>query len=289
MASPVVFVTGGNGGIGAAICKLLVSDRGCKVFMGSRSVEKGQNAVKEMGLGDKAGDITVIQCDVNSDESVKNAAATVKSALGDQKLFGLVNNAGTGLGHGTGDKDLFNTNVHGPKRVCDNFMSLMDPEKGRIVNMGSGAGPGFVKSIKDVAVKKQMCSGDTTWADIEDLMKRFLDGGGEPIFGGEKSMFNGSYGLSKAALTVFTMQMAAKHPNIKSSCVSPGYIQTNMTKKFGSGGLTPEQGTVSTMRCLFDDLPANGLFFGSDGLRSPIHVSRNPGEPEYDGKPPVFE
>ena len=65
MASPVVFVTGGNGGIGAAICKLLVSDRGCKVFMGSRSVEKGQNAVKEMGLGDKAGDITVIQCDVN--------------------------------------------------------------------------------------------------------------------------------------------------------------------------------------------------------------------------------
>ena len=65
MASPAVFVTGGNAGIGAAICKLLVLERGCKVFMGSRSVEKGQNAVKEMGLGDKAGDITVVQCDVN--------------------------------------------------------------------------------------------------------------------------------------------------------------------------------------------------------------------------------
>ena len=62
---PIVFVTGGNGGIGAAICKLLVTDRGCKVFMGSRSMEKGQNAVKEMGLGDKARDITVVQCDVN--------------------------------------------------------------------------------------------------------------------------------------------------------------------------------------------------------------------------------
>ena len=65
MAPPAVFVTGGNSGIGAAMCKLLVSERGCKVFMGSRSVEKGQNAVKEMGLGDKAGDITVVQCDVN--------------------------------------------------------------------------------------------------------------------------------------------------------------------------------------------------------------------------------
>jgi len=286
MASPAVFVTGGNAGIGAAICKLLVSDRGCKVFMGSRSVEKGQNAVKEMGLGDKAGDITVVQCDVSSDESVKNAAAIVKSALGDQKLFGLVNNAGTGLGHGTGEKDLFNTNVYGPKRVYDNFISLMDPEKGRIVNMGSGAGPGFVKSLGDVAVKKQMCTAETTWADLEDLMKRWLDG---ERCGGKDSMFFSAYGLSKAALMVLTMQMAAKYPKIMSTCVSPGYIQTNMTKAFGSGGLTPEQGTISTMRCLFDELPGNGLFFGSDGLRSPIHVSRNPGEPEYDGKAPVFE
>ena len=93
---------------------------------------------------------------MQSDESVKNAAATVKSVLGNNKLFGLVNNAGTGLGHGTEDKDLLNTNVYGPKRVYDNFVSLMDPEKGRIVNMGSGVGPGFVKNITDVAVKKQV-------------------------------------------------------------------------------------------------------------------------------------
>ena len=70
MVSPAVFVTGGNAGIGAAICKLLVLERGCKVFMGSRSVEKGQNAIKEMGLGDKAGDITVVQCDVNVSRSM---------------------------------------------------------------------------------------------------------------------------------------------------------------------------------------------------------------------------
>ena len=93
---------------------------------------------------------------MQADESVKNAAATVKSALGNQKLFGLVNNAGTGLAHGTVDKELFNTNVYGPKRVYENFISLMDPEKGRIVNMGSGVGPGFVNNIKDVGVKKQV-------------------------------------------------------------------------------------------------------------------------------------
>ena len=77
MALPAVFVTGGNAGIGAAICKQLVLDRGCKVFLGSRSMERGQNAIKEMGLGDKEGNISLVQCDVQSDESVKDAAAKV--------------------------------------------------------------------------------------------------------------------------------------------------------------------------------------------------------------------
>lgn len=78
MALPAVFITGGNAGIGAAICQQLVFDRGCRVFMGSRSTERGQKAIKEMGLGDKEHNISVVQCDVQSDESVKDAAGKVK-------------------------------------------------------------------------------------------------------------------------------------------------------------------------------------------------------------------
>ena len=81
----------------------------------------------------------------------------MKEALGDQKLFGLVNNAGIGKDHP--DKDVIETNFYGPKRVCDNFLPMMDPESGRVVNVGSGIGPGFVKHLSDVAVKKQLCSG----------------------------------------------------------------------------------------------------------------------------------
>lgn len=44
-----VFVTGGNTGIGFALCKQLVLEDGCYVFMGSRSVEKGQEAIKSLG------------------------------------------------------------------------------------------------------------------------------------------------------------------------------------------------------------------------------------------------
>ena len=63
---------------------------------------------------------------------------------------------------------------------------------------------------------------------------------------------------------------------------------TNMTRGYGATK-PPEEGTVSTMKCLFDELPGNGFYYGSDGVRSPLHFMRNPGEPEYDGKPPVFE
>ena len=77
MPLPAVFVTGGNAGIGAAICQQLVLERGCRVFMGSRSTERGQKAIQEMGLQEKEGNICVIKCDVQSDESVKDALAKV--------------------------------------------------------------------------------------------------------------------------------------------------------------------------------------------------------------------
>ena len=35
-------------------------------------MEKGMKAVKQMGLGDKEGNVTVVQCDVQSDDSVRD-------------------------------------------------------------------------------------------------------------------------------------------------------------------------------------------------------------------------
>ena len=61
-----------------------------------------------------------------------------------------------------------------------------------------------------------------------------------------------------------------------------------MTK--GSGASKePHEGTVSLRKCLFDDLSGkSGYFWGSDGLRSPLHCGRNPGEEEYDGELPEW-
>ena len=43
-----MLVTGGNAGIGKALCKQLAAEFDCHVYMGSRNVERGENAVKEI-------------------------------------------------------------------------------------------------------------------------------------------------------------------------------------------------------------------------------------------------
>ena len=93
-----------------------------------------------------------------------------------------------------------------------------------------------------------------------------------------------AYAGSKALLACYTMHLAESHGpgGLTVSTITPGFIKTNLTSGMGASK-SPDEGTVSIKRCLFDELPGNGYFYGSDGLRSPLHYLRNPGEPEFDG------
>ena len=94
-------------------------------------------------------------------------------------------------------------------------------------------------------------------------------------------MYN-AYGLSKAALCTLTMIQAKTYPHLIITSLNPGFIDTPMTKGYGAK-LTPEQGCVSSIKCLFG-LVASGYYYGSDGLRSPLTVDREAGTPEYCGE-----
>ena len=93
----------------------------------------------------------------------------------------------------------------------------------------------------------------------------------------------GGYGLSKAALTTLTMIQAKQHPHLTVVSLSPGFIDTAMTAGFGAK-LTAEQGCLSSMVCLFGPV-TTGCYYGSDGKRSPLTCTRDPGTPEYEGEP----
>mmetsp|Transcript_976 Transcript_976/g.1275 ORF Transcript_976/g.1275 Transcript_976/m.1275 type:complete len:291 (-) Transcript_976:193-1065(-) len=279
-----VLVTGANSGIGLALCKQLAKDHGAKVFLGSRSVEKGQAAVQEVLDMAPGSIVEMVQIDVSSDDSVQAAAKSLFEK--GVKLNAIVNNAGRGLGHGATTDEVLNVNVMGAKRVVDAFLPILveQPDGGffaRIVNVGSGLGPKYVASQTSEERKKLFCNPDISWDDIEKI---YSDGLTEE----NKNKEFATYGLSKALLASYTLYLAKTlgddQNKILSFCLSPGYIDTNLTKGFPGGKSPPSEGTVSIRHSLFNAEPScNGWFYGSDALRSPLHTGRNPGEPEFDG------
>ena len=72
------------------------------------------------------------------------------------------------------------------------------------------------------------------------------------------------------------------YPHLTCTSLSPGFVKTNMTAGWGAKR-SPEQGTVSYIKCLFGEVVSGG-YYGSDGLRSPLTVARDPGMPEYEGE-----
>ena len=164
------------------------------------------------------------------------------------------------------------------KRVCDAIVPLLGPKGSRIVNVGSGIGPGWMSRAAD-PIKSTLCSPSVKWEQIDEIVKANLASAGEGENAGKGPAMN-AYGLSKATLMAYTSVLVQAYPHILTSTISPGFIDTSMTKGFGEK-LTPEQDTVSIRHCLFNELAGNGWMYGSDGKRSPIDASREPGEPEY--------
>jgi NAD(P)-dependent dehydrogenase (short-subunit alcohol dehydrogenase family) len=276
-----IFVTGGNDGIGYALCRQLVVEHGCQVFLGSRSEERGRAAAAKIEREIDAAAGGSVQCvllDVCDAASVASAAHRIRVSLGDAgRLYGLVNNAGVGLATALTPEKVLDTNLYGVKRVFEAFVGSGLVEE-RVVNVGSGSGPGYVRRCP-AAAQPALCTTPTSWESIESMIAPSADGRTGLRSAADT---NGAYGLSKAMLTLYTMLCADSHPDLLISCVSPGWIRTKLVGHDGpSKG--PEEGTASILHALFAPLEASGWYYGSDCLRSPLHFMRNPGEPPYDG------
>ncbi|KAK3243405.1 hypothetical protein CYMTET_46940 [Cymbomonas tetramitiformis] len=274
MGGERILVTGGNSGIGLALCKQLATEHDCHVYLGSRSMESGSKALESIFsyAPQCNGKIELVNIDVMSDASVTEAANSLRTALGSEVLYAVVNNAGTGLAHGVAPEVILDTNLYGVKRVCEAFLPLLHPVEGRIVNVGSGAGPMWLNKQSE-ETKGIINDANVTWQQIDGVVKaEFSRGAGV-----------NAYGVSKSCVSAYTALLARTNPNLKCSSISPGFIDTAIVRGFGAKK-SPEEGTVSIRHCLFARLEGNGWYYGSDAVRSPLDVLRNPGEPPYTGK-----
>ena len=186
----------------------------------------------------------------------------------------MCNNAGVGFGRSIAET--LETNYYGSKRVCEHFIPLLDTAVGRVCNIASASGPNFVSRLDDDA-QNLFTSSETSLEALEETLARYS---AAPDYDGI------AYGLSKASLHVLTMQLTAKHPNLRINSCSPGYILTDLTAGMGASK-TPENSNchVAPLHLLFDEAvpPNQGWYYGSDAVRSPLDRYRDPGAPPYLG------
>jgi NAD(P)-dependent dehydrogenase (short-subunit alcohol dehydrogenase family) len=223
--SKIALVTGGNRGIGYAVCRQL-ADAGMHVILTSRDPEKGEKAANELRSGQRS--VSSYPLDVTDRDSIQRLYEYVSEKHG--RLDVLVNNAGVYLDSGVSAlevsiqtvEDTMATNVYGPLRLCQRFILMMRRQNyGRVVN-----------------VSTDMAS---------------LDG-----MGG----YSAAYRMSKTALSAMTCILASETQahDIKVNAMSPGWVQTDMG---GSGApRTPDQGadTITWLATLPSAGPTGGFF-----------------------------
>lgn len=219
----VVLITGTSRGIGRGLAEKFAAE-GWTVLAAAR---RTTNVPLDPS-------IQAIPLDVLSDESVKQAAATI--AAGYPYIDVLVNNAAVFPGEGDERledvrldwfEEAFATNVVGVARVTRAFLPLLRKSAApRIVNISSGAG----------------------------TISEKTDSAYYP------------YSVSKAALNMLTRAMAAEYrgEKIPVFALSPGWVKTEMGGSHAPLSVEESAGSLfQTMTRL--GLEKSGGFFGRDG------------------------
>lgn len=160
-------VTGGNKGIGFAICKGLLA-AGFEVIVAARSLDKSKEAAQQ--LQSAPSQVRSVELDVTDDNSIRRAAEDLSREIG--HLDVLVNNAGIypdqGVNILTISRDLLdqtmNTNAFGPIQVTQAFLPLLEgATAARVINVSSGYGQldGLSAEVPSYCLSKLTLNGAT--------------------------------------------------------------------------------------------------------------------------------
>ena len=141
-----IVITGTSTGIGYACSKHFI-EKGYKVFGSVRNNNDAERISNELG-----NNFIPLIFDVTDETAVKESVKVVENHIGDQKLSGLINNAGLGV-MGTIQsltaeqfKYQFDVNVLGVFHCCQAYLDLLGADKnrkgdpGKIINISSISG-----------------------------------------------------------------------------------------------------------------------------------------------------
>lgn len=231
------FITGANKSIGFEIARQLLQE-GIYVYLGSRKLENGEEAVKKL-QAEGLTNVQSVQLDVSNPESVKAARAEIGKTT--EVLDVLINNAGITGGMPqtalTADVDrmyeAYNTNVFGVVRVTQAFIDLLKKaDEPRIVNVSSSQGSLALHS--DPSYKYYQHKGAI-------------------------------YLSSKSALNMYTINLAyeLRDTNFKVNAVCPGFTKTDFNNHMGIGTVEDAAKRIIKYALIGKDGPT-GKYFSED-------------------------
>lgn len=220
----IVVITGTSSGLGRSTAKWLLDNSGWHVICAVRDMEKMSAIAEEDGLDPSR--FTVLPCDLQSFDSVRNFAKLVKDTVGDRPIDRLVCNAAVyqpSLSEAKWSEDGFE------QQLQANFLShflltslllpeMRDAEKARVITVGSVTG------------NDNTVGGGGVWpvADLKEMEGLRL-GGKNPVAMIDGYPFNGAkaYKDTKMCLMMMSNMLHEKYhraTGISFSSIYPGCI-----------------------------------------------------------------
>jgi NAD(P)-dependent dehydrogenase (short-subunit alcohol dehydrogenase family) len=251
----VAVVTGSNTGLGYDTALVLAS-RGAKVVLAVRNLEKGNAAAARLVGRVPRADVTVQPLDVGSLQSIRTAAAEIKSAH--PRIDLLINNAGVMYPPKQQTKDgfelQFGTNHLGAFALTGLLLeNMLAVDGSRVVAVASVAH----------RVQAAIHFDDLQW---ERSYNRVA-----------------AYGQSKLSNLLFTYELqrrlAARNEPTIAVAAHPGVSNTELIRHVPGAGLpgvkqlyglitnTSEMGALATLRAATDPHVIGGQYYGPDGFR----------------------
>jgi NAD(P)-dependent dehydrogenase (short-subunit alcohol dehydrogenase family) len=236
-------ISGANKSIGLETARQLLQ-LGYYVFIGSRSLENGDEAVKQF-KAEGLNNAEAVQLDVTDHASIQAARILIGEKT--DTLDVLINNAGIlGAPKQTAGgappalyKELLDTNLFGAIQMNQAFIDLLlKSPTPRIVNVTSGLG----------SITLQQ---DPSWPYYQVNLA--------------------AYSVSKAALNMYTIMLAVEYQNtaLKINAVDPGFTATDFNHHTGTGTVEVGAARVVKAATLGDEGPT-GVFFSEDNSETGI-------------------
>ena len=238
----IAFISGANRGIGFETSKKL-AEQGIKVILGSRDMDKGKKALKELAaLGIEADLIQYDAADLEAPQKVYDYILEKYN-----KLDILVNNAGVLL---TGNLFVANSTTVSDKDIKETFQTNLFS----VISLTQALLPLIKKSDAGRIVNVSTILSSLTLHSAKD----------SPIAPAKEFAYN----ASKTALNAFTIHLALelKDTNIKVNSGHPGWVKTELGGPNAPMEVKDSYETSLYLATLDKDGPSGGLFHKEETL-----------------------